>query len=124
LNQLKSGDQSIKTASNSQAEALKQFTDDCTSLIGNGATARIPTYGVLAHGICTSTIDMYKIEDNTSHILQDNTPFIPRAEIRYIGWPNGASRTRSISTIIIEFTRLEDTNKIIDEGPVWQGEVF
>jgi hypothetical protein len=26
--------------------------------------------------------------------------------------------------VIIEFTKLEDANKMIDEGLVWQGELF
>ena len=76
-NQLKSGDQSIKTASSNEVEALKQFGDDWTPLIGNGATARIPTYGILAHGIRTSTVDMDKFEENRSQILQEKQTIHP-----------------------------------------------
>jgi len=123
-NQLKSGDLSIKTASSNEVEALKQFADDWAHRIGNGATMRIPTYGILAHGIRTSTLDMDEFEENRSQILQDNRPFIPRAEIKYIGWLTRTAPTNSASTIIIEFTKPEDANKIIDEGLIWQGEVF
>ncbi|KAF2844323.1 hypothetical protein T440DRAFT_436623, partial [Plenodomus tracheiphilus IPT5] len=49
-NQLKSGDLSIKTATSSETEALKQFADS-VHRIGHRATVRIPTYGVLAHSI-------------------------------------------------------------------------
>ena len=123
-NQLKSGDLSIKTATSSKVEALRQFADDWAHPIGNGVTVRIPTYGVLAHGIRTSTMDMDKFEENKNQILQDNRPFIPRAEIKHIGWLTRDAAAKTASTITIEFTKPEDANKIIDEGLIWQGEVF
>lgn len=123
-NQLKSGDLSIKTASSSEVEALRQFADDWADRIGSGATVQIPTYGVLVHGIRTRTIDMDKFEDNRAQILQDNRPFIPQAEIRHIGWLTRDASAKTASTITIEFTKPEDANKIIDEGLIWQGEVF
>jgi hypothetical protein len=67
---------------------------------------------------------MEKFEDNRTRILQDNRPFIPQAEIRHIGWLTRDSSTKTASTITIEFTRPDDANKIIDEGLIWQGEVF
>jgi hypothetical protein len=123
-NQLKSGDLSIKTATNSEMRTLREFADDWAPRIGHGCTVRNPTYGILAHGIRTSSMDMSKFEDNKRNILLDNKPFIPSADLKYIGWLTRAAPTKSASTIIIEFTRPEDANKIIDEGLVWQGEVF
>jgi hypothetical protein len=123
-NQLKSGDLSIKTAASNEVEALRQFAEDWTHRIGTGATVRIPTYGVLAHGIRTSTMDMGRFEENRTQILQDNRPFIPQAEIRHIGWLTRDASAKPASTITIEFTKPEDANKIIDEGLIWQGEVF
>ncbi|KAH7190451.1 hypothetical protein DER44DRAFT_634172, partial [Fusarium oxysporum] len=32
--------------------------------------------------------------------------------------------TKSASSVVVEFTRPEDANKVIDEGLIWQGEVF
>jgi hypothetical protein len=123
-NQLKSGDLSIKTATSNEVEALRQFADDWANRIGSGATVQIPTYGVLAHGIRTRTMNMDKFEDNRAQILQDNRPFIPQAEIRHIGWLTRDASAKAASTITIEFTKPEDANKIIDEGLIWQGEVF
>ncbi|KAF5844146.1 hypothetical protein GGP41_008908 [Bipolaris sorokiniana] len=123
-NQLKSGDLSVKAATSTEVEALRQFADDWAARIGHGASIQIPTYGVLAHGIRTSTMNMDRFEDNRSQILQDNRPFIPQAEIRHIGWLTRDATAKTASTITIEFTRPEDANKIIDEGLVWQGEVF
>ncbi|KAH7465056.1 hypothetical protein FOFC_03292 [Fusarium oxysporum] len=50
-NQLNSGDLSIKTATTVDMVALRQFAEDWEQRIGNGATVRIPTYGVLVHGV-------------------------------------------------------------------------
>jgi hypothetical protein len=78
-NQLKSGDLSVKAATSTEVEALRQFADDWAQRIGNGASIQIPTYGVLAHGIRTSSMDMDKVDENRSQILQDNRPSIPHA---------------------------------------------
>ncbi|KAJ3553580.1 hypothetical protein NPX13_g10857 [Xylaria arbuscula] len=123
-NQLKSGDLSIKTATTKEMETLRQFTDDWTYRIGNGASVRLPTYGVLVHGIRTNSMDMDKPEDIRNEILLDNKPFIPNADIRYIRWLSRKSLTKPASSIIIEFKNPADANKIIDEGLIWQGQVF
>ena len=123
-NQLKSGDLSIKTANSKEVEALQQFADDWAHRIGAQAMVRIPTYGVIVHGIRTSTLDIDKLEENRAQILQDNKPFIPQAEIKHVGWLTRNAPTKAASSITIEFTKAEDANKIIDEGLVWQGEVF
>ena len=75
-NQLKSGDLSIKTASSSEVEALRQFADDWAHRIGSGTTVQIPTFGVLVHGIRMSMMDMSKLDEIRAQILQDNRPFI------------------------------------------------
>lgn len=123
-NQLKSGDLSIKTVTSAETEALRQFAEDWEHRIGNGATVRIVTYGVLAHGIRTSSMDMDHFDEVKDGILQDNKPFIPNAEIKYIGWLTRSSPSKSASSVIVEFARAEDANRIIDEGLIWQGEVF
>jgi hypothetical protein len=123
-NQLKSRDLSLRTATTSETKALRQFADDWVCRVGNGANIRNPTYGVLAHGIRTSTMKMDNFEEIRENILQDNRPFIPLAEIKYVGWLTRNAYSKSASSVIIEFTQPEDANKIIDEGLVWQGELF
>jgi hypothetical protein len=123
-NQLKSGDLSIKTATTSDMEILRQFAEDWEHRLGIGASVRIPTYGVLVHGIRTSSMDVGRFEDTRDNILQENRPFIPNAGIKYIGWLTRTVATKSASSVIIEFTKPQDANKIIDEGLIWQGEVF
>lgn len=86
-------------------EALKQFADYWVHHIGSRATLRISTYGILAHSIRTSTMDTSKFEETRDQILQDNRPFIPQAEIKYIGWLTRNALTKTVSTVIIEFTK-------------------
>jgi hypothetical protein len=103
-NQLKSGDLSIKTASSSEVEALRQFADDWAHRIGSGTTVQIPTFGVLVHGIRTSTMDMSKLDEIRAQILQDNRPLIPRAKIRHVGWLTRDASNGTATTITIELT--------------------
>lgn len=81
-----------------------------------GATVRNPTHGVLTHGIRTSMMDMDNFEEVRNNILHDNRPFIPRADIQYIGWLTSKARTKSASSVINKFAKPEDANKITDEG--------
>ncbi|KAF2015998.1 hypothetical protein BU24DRAFT_422316 [Aaosphaeria arxii CBS 175.79] len=67
---------------------------------------------------------MDKLEKKRVQILQDNKPFIPQAGIKHIGWLTRNAPTKAAISITIEFTKAEDANEIIDEGIVWQGEVF
>jgi hypothetical protein len=122
-NQLKSGDLSIRTATSSEVEAIKQFADNWIHRIGHRATVRIPTYGVLAHSIRTSTRDMDRFEETRDHILLDYRPCVPQAEIRYIGWLTRNAHPKAASSVVIGFTKPEDASKTIDEGLLWQGEV-
>lgn len=69
-------------------------------------------------------MDVSRFEDIRDDILQENRPFIPNAGIKYIGLLTRTSAAKTASLVIIEFTRPQDANKIIDEGLIWQGEVF
>ena len=70
-NQLKSGDLSLRTATTSETQAVRQFADDWTCRIGNGAYVHNPTYGVLAHGIRTSTMETDKFEEIRNNRITD-----------------------------------------------------
>jgi len=61
-------------------------------------------------------MNIEKFDEIRAKLLHNNRLFIPNADIKYIGWLLRAANTKSASTIIIEFTNLEDANKIIDEG--------
>ncbi len=78
-------------------EALRQFAEDGEQRIGNGATVRILTYGVLAHGIRTSTMDMTHSDELRDELLLDNKTFIPNAQIKYVGWLTKSSSSIRLS---------------------------
>ncbi|KIV98726.1 uncharacterized protein PV09_09508 [Verruconis gallopava] len=103
--------------------SAKQLKSRDLTRVGSGSLVRNPTYGVLVYGIRVSTVDMDKQEDIRNAILQDNKPFILDAEIKYIGWLTWGAPSKAMSSIIIEFIRPKDSNKIINEGLVWQGEM-
>ena len=69
-------------------------------------------------------MDIEKFDEIKAELLHNNRPFIPNADIKYIGWLSRAALTKSASTIIVEFTNPEDANKVIDEGLIWRGEAF
>ena len=69
-------------------------------------------------------MNMEKFDEIKAELLHDNRLFIPNVDIKYIRWLSRAALTKSASTIIVEFTTLEDANKVIDEGLIWQGEAF
>jgi ribosomal protein L20 len=76
-NQLKSGDLSIRTATNSEMQMLRQFTDNWVHRIGDGTSVRTHTYGVLVHGIRTRTMNIERFEEVRAEILQANKAFLP-----------------------------------------------
>lgn len=59
---------------------------------------------------------MDRFEETRDQLLQDNKPFIPQAEIKYVGWLTRNAPTKAFSSIIIEFSKPEDANKIINKG--------
>jgi hypothetical protein len=69
-------------------------------------------------------MDLDRFEETRDQLVLDNKLFIPQAEIKYIGWLTRNAPTKAFSSITIESSRPEDANKIIDEGLIWQGEVF
>ncbi|KAK1838350.1 hypothetical protein CCHR01_19028 [Colletotrichum chrysophilum] len=105
-------------------EALRQFAEDWENHIGNGAAVRTPTYGVLAHGVRTSSMNMDRFTEIRDDLLQDNRAFIPRADIKYVDWLNQLASKKTASLEVVELSRAEDANKLIDEGLIWQGQVF
>ncbi|KDN61236.1 hypothetical protein CSUB01_11874 [Colletotrichum sublineola] len=63
-------------------------------------------------------------ESRIGNRATDNKAFIPTAEIKYIGWLTQSANKKTASTIVVEFSKAEDANKLIDEGLIWQGQVF
>ena len=69
-------------------------------------------------------MNMDHFEDIRDGLLQDNKPFILHAEIKYIGWLTRSSHEKTASSVVIEFSKPQNANKVIDKGLIWQGKVF
>ncbi|GKT61138.1 zinc finger CCHC-type protein [Colletotrichum tofieldiae] len=69
------------------------------------------------------SMDMDRFSEIRDDLLQDNKAFIPTAEIKYIGWLTRSASKKTASTTVVEFSKAEDANKLIDEGLIWQGQV-
>lgn len=115
-NQLKSGGLSIRIAMTSNINTLQQFAKDWTGKLGNGASVKVPMYGILAYNIRTNTMETSKPDEIKDEILQANKPFIPNVDIKYMRWLSRSAQGKFMSSVIIEFTRAEDANRIIDKG--------
>ena len=72
----------------------------------------------------TSIIDIDRFKETRDQLLLDNKPFIPQAEIKYVSWLTRNAPIKAASSVIIEFNKVEDANKIINKGLIWQGKVF
>ncbi|KIV98779.1 uncharacterized protein PV09_09476 [Verruconis gallopava] len=103
-NQLKSGDLSIRTATNSEMQTLHKFTDDWVPQLGSGTLVHTYIYKVIIHSIRTSMMNTEGFKEVKAEILQANKAFLPTADIKYIGWLTRRPRNNSMSSIIIEFT--------------------
>lgn len=82
--QLKSGDIQIFTRSTAEATKLKESRGWVRSL-GEQAELVVPTYGVIVHGISTSSINIKDQKAAIQQILVDNYTVIPKAEISFVG---------------------------------------
>ncbi|EEH39491.2 hypothetical protein PAAG_08760 [Paracoccidioides lutzii Pb01] len=120
--QLKSGDIQIFTSSTAEAVKLKQ-NREWVSGLGEHAELIVPTYGVITHGISTSTINIKDQKATIQQILADNYTVIPKAEISYVGWLTRESPLKRASSIVVEFTDPEMANAIIYAGMAWDGQI-
>jgi hypothetical protein len=120
--QLKSGDIQIYTSN--AAEAI-QLTENrgWTRGLGEQAELIVPTYGVIAHGISTKSINVKNHSATTQQILADNSTIIPNADIPYVGWLTKESPLKRASSIVLEFTDPEKANAMIYAGMAWDSQI-
>jgi hypothetical protein len=120
--QLKSGDIQIFTSSTAEATRLKEDKGWLRGL-GENAEVIVPTYGVIVHGIHTSSINIKDQKATIQQMLADNYTVIPHAKISYIGWLTKEATSKRASSIVVEFTEPEMANAIIYAGMAWDGQI-
>lgn len=120
--QLKSGDIQIFTSTTTEATQLKRNKE---WLGGLGAQAEliVPTYGVIVHGIPTSSINVKDQTTTIDQMLADNHTVIPDAKITYIGWLTKEGNLKRASSIVVEFTDPAMANAVIYAGMAWDGQI-
>lgn len=120
--QLKSGDIQIFTSTTVEAAQLKQHRGWIKGL-GERAELVIPTYGVIAHGIPTNSINIKDQEATIQQVLADNYTVVPNAEISYVGWLTKEATLKHASSIVVEFKDPEKANAVIYAGMAWEGQI-
>jgi hypothetical protein len=120
--QLKSGDIQIFTSTTAEALQLKE-NKGWLQGIGENAELIVPTFGVIVHGIPTSTINLKDQKATIQQMLAENYTVIPNAQISYIGWLTKESTLKRASSIVVEFTEPEMANAIIYAGMAWEGHI-
>ena len=91
-------------------------------MLGDSAEVRVPSYGILVHGVSTQ-IDV----QNRSEIkgkIQWSNPSLERARVTYSGWLKRNLGEKRASTIVVEFDREEDANYAILNGIVFGAQIF
>jgi hypothetical protein len=120
--QLKSGDIQIFTSTTAEATQLKENREWISGL-GEHAELVTQSYGVVVHGISTSSINIKDQKATIQQILADNHTVIPKAEISFIGWLTKEYALKRASSIVVEFTDPEMANAIIYAGMAWDGHI-
>ncbi|KAM0742772.1 hypothetical protein ACQRIT_002949 [Beauveria bassiana] len=116
--QLKSGDIHIFTSTTAEATQLKQ-NKEWISGLGARAELIVPTYGVIVHGIPTSSINIKDQKATIDQMLADNHTVIAGAKISYIGWLTKEGNLKRASSIVVEFTDPAMANAVIYAGMAW-----
>lgn len=98
--QLKSGDIQIFTSTTAEAAQLKQNKGWIKGL-GERAELVLPTYGVIAHGIPTNSINIKDRDATIQQVLADNYTVVPDAEISYVGWLTKEATLKHASSIVV-----------------------
>jgi hypothetical protein len=119
VRQLKSGDITIYTSTETGAKSLTEDTNGWESALGTNSKIIHRTYGVMVHGVPTRGTDIGNQAQLIEQILQENSYAIREAKIRYTGWLSlKAARAKEYTTLIIEFSTPEAANQALDGGLV------
>jgi hypothetical protein len=121
VNQLKSVDLAISTATAKEAMALKKTAGEWEKGVAEEAEVQIPTYGVTVQGIYSKSIDLSKVEEAKQKLALANIRLVPnmKDKIKKISWISRAYEVKIKSSIIIEFTDPHTANSIIEGGLVY-----
>ncbi|KAK8097336.1 hypothetical protein PG999_013280 [Apiospora kogelbergensis] len=119
---LKSGDIQVYTTFVAQAKALIEYADQWVKFVGSKAKVVVPTFGVVIHGLPTSTFSQNQLPEKAQQLKALNAGLIQDSTITYMGWLTKEGATKPISSLVVEFSHPGPANKLILSGCVWSNE--
>jgi len=85
---------------------------------------RLPTWGLVAHGILIKSMDLFGLEAmrKTATQLQASNQHTwgQDARIMHLGWLIRPSKNKREGSIVIEFTNPVVANRAVDQGAIWE----
>ena len=119
--QLPSGDILLHTATSAQAELIRQHPNtDYLKVFGTCAEVLVPTYGVVVHSIRTKAMDMSNQAALIEKFIMHNATLHKDLAIKKISWLTPLWQAKTVSSIIIDFTKPESANKVLYGGIRWE----
>ena len=117
-----SGDLTLFTTDRESTERLITQRDGWQTVLGDRAEVRVPSYGILVHGVSTQ-MDVQNRPEIEGKIQWSN-PSLEKARVTYSGWLKRNLGEKRASTMVVEFDREEDGDYAILNGIVFGAQIF
>lgn len=108
------------------AEVLCKYADDWVQAFGKEAHVRMLTWGVVAHGMSTQTMDLSPERLRTTADLlrgENQHTWGKDAENLHLSWLVKPRESKREGSIVIEFTSPVVANRTIDMGTIREAQV-
>lgn len=117
-----SGDLTLFTPVRESTNYLIAQRNEWQSTLGERAEVKLPSYGILVHGVSTQVEAHNKVE--IEERIQWNNPSLENAKVTYSGWLKRDLGEKRASTMVVEFDREEDADHAILNGIVFGAQIF
>ncbi|KAF3481534.1 uncharacterized protein GIQ15_04293 [Arthroderma uncinatum] len=117
-----SGDLTLYTNSQADAKRMISYRNGWTKSLGEKASIKVPTYGILIHGISTQMEAENQIEMEEK--IRWNNPSLATARVAYSGWLKRDRGNKRASSVVVEFEKEEDADYAIQNGIVFGAQIF
>lgn len=123
---LPSGDICMRARNAAGVGVLEKHADGWVKVFGADAYVRLPTWGVVAHGIPIKSMDLFSPEAmrKTATQLQASNQHTwgQEARILHLGWLVRPSKNKREGSIVIEFSSPVVANRAVDQGAIWESQ--